>query len=102
MVDDKAQSVLAWLRLGIGKEPPVLVVCNFTPVPRQAYRLGVPHAGRWMEILNTDAALYGGSGGGNMGEVTAEMRPMHGMAASASLFLPPLATLYFRFDGAAP
>ncbi|HEY8614189.1 MAG TPA: 1,4-alpha-glucan branching protein GlgB, partial [Roseomonas sp.] len=64
--DDAANSVYAFLRHGQGSAP-VLVVCNLTPVPRQGYRIGVPVSGWWREILNTDAASYGGSGVGNMG-----------------------------------
>ncbi len=96
VVDDAENSVFAWLRLGAPGDPPVAVVCNFTPVPRRGYRLGLPHAGPWREILNTDAKDYGGSGMGNMGGVNAEERPAHGQPASAMLTLPPLATLYLR------
>jgi 1,4-alpha-glucan branching enzyme len=96
--DDAQQSVFAWLRLGEDGDAPVLVVCNFTPVPRHDYRIGVPHAGRWLEVLNSDAQVYGGSGLGNGGAVTAEMAPGHGHAHSLSLVLPPLATLILRPD----
>ena len=64
-------SVFAWLRFDAGGAPPVAVVANFTPVPRRGYRIGLPLPGRWREILNTDAALYGGSNVGNAGEVIA-------------------------------
>ena len=77
--------------------PPVVVVTNFTPVPRENYVLPLPSAGRWREILNTDAGTYGGSGQGNMGGVTALAEPSHGKPASARVMLPPLATLYFAF-----
>ena len=66
---DAANSVLAYLRRGDDGGPPVLVVCNFTPVPRHDYRIGVPEGGAWMELINTDAADYGGSGIGNLGTV---------------------------------
>jgi len=93
---DADQSVFAWVRRGGPDDPPVAVVANMTPVPRQGYRIGLPAAGRWLEILNTDAAIYGGSGLGNGGAVEADAIPAHGFAASASVTLPPLATLYLR------
>ena len=90
--DDAAQSVLAYLRRGReGAE--LLVVLNFTPVVRRDYRVGVPRLGRWREILNTDAAEYGGSGVGNLGGVEAEKVPCHGWSHSLSLSLPPLAAI---------
>ena len=98
VVDDAAQSVFAWLRRGAEGDPPVLVICNFTPVPRHDYRAGVPFPGRWREVLNTDAALYGGSGLGNLGAVEAAAHPSHGQPASVTLLLPPLATLYFVYE----
>jgi 1,4-alpha-glucan branching enzyme len=98
VVDDARQSVFAWLRLSGTDDPPVVVVCNFTPVPRHGYRIGLPFAGRWREILNTDASAYGGSGLGNLGGVDAIPHPSHGMPASADLLLPPLATLYFQYE----
>jgi 1,4-alpha-glucan branching enzyme len=90
--DDRAQSVFAWLRLADGA-PPVLMVANLTPVPRSGYRLGVPHAGWWQEVLNTDATVYGGSGVGNGGRALADPTPSHGNPASIWLTLPPLATI---------
>ncbi len=95
---DAMHSVFAWLRLGGDDDKPVAVICNFTPVPREGYRIGLPKAGRWREALNTDAAIYGGSGVGNLGVVTAVAVGSHGMAASAVLTLPPLATLYLIYD----
>jgi 1,4-alpha-glucan branching enzyme len=97
-VDDAEQSVFAWLRWGGAGDHPVAVVCNFTPVPREGYRIGLPFAGRWREVLNTDAAAYGGSGLGNLGAVEAVAVASHGLAASVVLLLPPLATVYFQFD----
>ena len=73
----------------------VVVVCNFTPVVRENYRLGFPSSGRWEERLNTDAEIYGGSGVGNMGAVEADGEPLHDRPASAGLTLPPLSTLFF-------
>ena len=98
VADDAAQSVYAWLRFSGSGDPPVVVICNFTPVPRPDYRLGLPMAGSWREVLNTDAAAYGGSGLGNFGRITATDQPSHGFPASAALLIPPLATLYFRFE----
>ncbi len=98
VVDDADQSVVAWLRFGGPGDPPVAVVCNFTPVPRPGYRLGLPAAGFWREIFNSDAVDYGGSGMGNLGGVTADPVSSHGLPASAILTLPPLATLYFRLE----
>ena len=100
VADDRSQSVLAWLRTGGPDDPPVAAVSNFTPVPRSEYRLGLPRAGRWREILNTDASLYAGSGTGNMGEIIATDTPWNGFPASAAIFLPPLATMYFEFSAA--
>jgi 1,4-alpha-glucan branching enzyme len=96
VVDDAEQSVVAWLRSGTPGDLPVAVVCNFTPVPRERYRIGLPLACDWIEILNTDAVDYGGSGIGNLGRVSATATPSHGLPASAELVLPPLATLYLR------
>jgi 1,4-alpha-glucan branching enzyme len=85
-------SVISYLRMG-SAGPPVLVVCNFTPVPRPDFRLGVPRAGRWREALNSDAAEYGGSGQGNLGGVVSEQVPDHGHRQSLRVRLPPLAVL---------
>lgn len=98
VVDDAARSVFAWLRKAPGAAP-VAVIANFTPVPREDYHLPLPHAGRWREILNTDAADYGGSGKGNGGIV--EAREENGRTA-ATLLLPPLATLMLEFEPERP
>ncbi|MDR6951630.1 1,4-alpha-glucan branching enzyme [Ancylobacter sp. 3268] len=98
VVDDRAQSVFAWLRTAGEDDAPVAMIANFTPVPRPSYRLGLPKAGRWREIVNTDSADYGGSGVGNLGGVVAIDVPAHGMPASAELMLPPLATLYLKWE----
>jgi 1,4-alpha-glucan branching enzyme len=97
--NDAENSVFAWLRHGEPGEPSVLVVSNFTPVPREGYRVGLPSPGRWRELLNTDAPVYGGSGMGNLGGVEAGATPWHGQPCSAALTLPPLATLFFVNDG---
>ncbi|MGY2438379.1 1,4-alpha-glucan branching protein GlgB [Pseudomonas sp. SDO52101_S400] len=93
--DDAINSVYAWLRWS--KEgAPVLVVANFTPVPRQSYRVGVPFAGRWNELLNSDADTYAGSNYGNGGGAFTEDVPSHGQALSLELNLPPLAVLILK------
>jgi 1,4-alpha-glucan branching enzyme len=90
---DWEQSVVAFIRRARDPEDFLLVVSNFTPVPRHGYRVGVPRAGWYAERLNTDAALYGGSNVGNAGGVPAEPRPWQGQPASLALTLPPLATV---------
>ncbi len=72
--------------------------CNFTPVPREDYRIGLPHGGRWREVLNTDAPDYGGSGKGNLGAVIASDVASHGLPASAEIVIPPLGCVYFVYD----
>ncbi|HUH58649.1 MAG TPA: 1,4-alpha-glucan branching protein GlgB [Candidimonas sp.] len=94
--DDQENSVIAFLRRHDGHE--VLVVCNFTPVPRMGYGIGVPRAGRWIELLNTDAQVYGGSNLGNCGSVATTPRPLHGYSQSVALALPPLSTLILAPD----
>ncbi|HTJ02602.1 MAG TPA: 1,4-alpha-glucan branching protein GlgB [Methylovirgula sp.] len=94
--DDRANSVFAFLRFGAPGAPPVLVVCNMSPVPRHHYRIGVPQAGVWHELLNSDAEIYGGSNVGNDGKVQTQDQATHGHAQSLELVLPPLAVLYFR------
>jgi 1,4-alpha-glucan branching enzyme len=98
--NDAEGSVLAWLRKGKGGSAPVLVICNFTPTPHEGYRLGLPAAGRWREILNTDAGVYGGSGMGNLGMIEAEEVASHGRPYSALITVPPLATVWFRLERA--
>jgi 1,4-alpha-glucan branching enzyme len=95
--NDADKSVLAFLRLADGAAP-VLVVCNFTPVVRHNYRVGVPLPGSWVERINTDAHDYGGSGVGNLGAVKAEAVSWHDRTCSLSLTLPPLATLIFEHE----
>ena len=98
--DDRENSVFAYLRRADAGAPPVLVVVNMTAVPRHGYRIGVDATGRWREILNTDAAAYGGSGVANPALET-ERVPAHGRAASLALTLPPLATLILQADAVA-
>jgi 1,4-alpha-glucan branching enzyme len=96
--DDRENSVFAFLRFGEDGAP-VLVVSNMTPVPRFGYALGVPRAGYWRELLNSDAGVYGGSNLGNGGGLHTEPEYRHGEAQSLVLTLPPLSTLFFQVDG---
>jgi 1,4-alpha-glucan branching enzyme len=93
IADDSAQSVFAWLRKGREGRPPCLVVVNFTPEIRHGYRVRVPEAGRWREVLNTDAAIYGGTNTGNGGGLTTESG-----GHELKLVLPPLAALFLVPD----
>jgi 1,4-alpha-glucan branching enzyme len=92
---DAEASVLSFLRRPHAGAP-VLAICNFTPVPRDNYRVGVPQGGWWRELLNSDAPIYGGSGRGNLGGVEAAPVPAHGRQHSLSLTLPPLAMLLLQ------
>lgn len=93
--DDATNSVYAWLRWSKDGQP-LLVVANFTPVPRQGYRIGVPFAGTWQEVLNSDADTYAGSNYGNGGGVGTEPLPSHGQTHSLALNLPPLGVLILK------
>ena len=86
---DAAAGVLVFMRRSSAGDM-VLCAYNFTPVVRPHYRVGAPAGGRWRELLNSDAAVYGGSGAGNMGGVDADDQPLHGRPHSLSLTLPPL------------
>jgi 1,4-alpha-glucan branching enzyme len=94
--NDNEASVVALLRQSTVPRETVLVACNFTPVPRTGYRVGVPHGGFWRELLNSDGEEYGGSGMGNLGGVEAEETPAHGRPFSLTLTLPPLSALFLR------
>ena len=96
---DADASVLSFLRKGHDARGLVLAVCNFTPVPRRNYVLGVPRAGAWREALNSDATLYGGSGIGNFGGVEAAPLPAHGRLHSITITLPPLSAVFFTNGG---
>ncbi|MEW6053967.1 MAG: 1,4-alpha-glucan branching protein GlgB [Nitrospirota bacterium] len=93
------ESVISFLRKGRISDERILIVCNFTPVPRYNYRIGVPLGGFWQEILNSDAVTYMGSGHGNIGGMEASPVPSHGKFFSLSLTLPPLGILFFRHRG---
>jgi len=94
--NDVEHSVVSLMRKGRSPEDSVVVVCNFTPLTHFNYRIGVPQAGFWRELLNSDATDYGGSGKGNMGGVEAAPIPLHGRPYSMTFTLPPLATVFFR------
>ncbi len=99
VADDSSNSVVAFLRHDPGGQGrSLLVVTNLTPQVHQGYAVGVPHAGAWRELLNTDSQHYGGSNVGNAGALHTAARPMHGHAQSLLLTLPPLATLYLQAD----
>ncbi|HEY2691733.1 MAG TPA: 1,4-alpha-glucan branching protein GlgB [Streptosporangiaceae bacterium] len=91
---DADGNVLAFLRFSRDGAPPVACLANFSGAPHLGYRVGLPKAGRWRELINTDAAEYGGSGVGNLGVVKAVAEPWHGQPASARLALPPLGVLW--------
>jgi 1,4-alpha-glucan branching enzyme len=95
--NDAERSTLAYLRRGRATQD-VVVVFNFTPVPRENFRVGVPHPGHWREILNSDAPLYGGSGQGNLGGIRSAPVSCRGHAQSIVITLPPLSVVVFRND----
>ena len=97
--DDTDASVISFVRRARDPQDFLLFVCNFTPVVRAGYRVGVPRGGFYHERINTDGAIYGGSNVGNAGNVLAEPIPTHGQPYSLPLDLPPLATLVLRPDG---
>ncbi len=97
--NDTEQSVVSFIRKGETDAGFVVVVCNFTPVVRHEYRVGVPADGHFVESLNTDAELYGGGNVGNCGGVDAEGEPMHGRPFSLRLRLPPFAAVVLRHTG---
>jgi 1,4-alpha-glucan branching enzyme len=93
---DWQTSVVSLIRKGRAPEDIILAAFNFTPVPRHDYRIGVPRGGRWDEVLNSDAPIYGGSGQGNYGAVEAEAEPHHGREYSLNLTVPPLGMVMFK------
>ena len=95
---DWEKSVISFIRKGKDSRNLILVVCNFTPVVRSNYKVGVPKGGFWKEVLNSDAREYGGSGQGNLGGVKAQPNPLHSREFSLSLTLPPLSVLVFQQD----
>jgi 1,4-alpha-glucan branching enzyme len=96
--NDAASNVLSFLRWGTDGSV-LACIANFAGVPHEGYRVGLPRAGRWDEVVNTDAEIYAGSGVGNLGVVEAVPEPHHGQQASATLRVPPLGTLWLRWAG---
>jgi 1,4-alpha-glucan branching enzyme len=95
--NDSSNNTFSFIRRGSDGSQ-LVCVSNFSAVPHENYRVGLPQAGRWEEILNTDAETYSGSGVGNMGAVTAQADPWHGQPASATLRVPPLGALWLRYE----
>jgi 1,4-alpha-glucan branching enzyme len=94
--NDSQNSVLSLMRKGRFATDTLVIVCNFTPVSRETYRVGVPNGGFWRELLNSDAEEYGGSGVGNMGGVEASSTGFHGRSHSLDLTLPPLGAIFLK------
>ena len=88
--------MIAFLRKAKDQDNQVLCLCNFTPVPRYNYRIGVPTEGHYRELLNSDASIYGGSNVGNLGGLRTNALPSHGMPHSLALTLPPLSVLFLK------
>jgi 1,4-alpha-glucan branching enzyme len=90
------ENVIAFMRIAPSSGRKLICVCNFAPIVRTGYRIGVPVPGLYREIMNSDSTNYGGSNQGNRGSVTAEQVSWHGLPQSLSLTLPPLATVWFE------
>lgn len=97
--NDSDGSVISYLRHGKDPKEQILIVCNFTPVTRHNYRVGVTETGAWKELINSDALEHGGSGHGNLGGVDATPIPYHGRNCSVNITLPPLAIVMFKWSG---
>jgi 1,4-alpha-glucan branching enzyme len=93
---DEASSVISFLRKGLAADDQILVICNFTPVPRLGYRVGAPSPGKYVELLNSDSWYYWGSNVGNSGELSTDPVPAHGREHSLNLVLPPLGALFLK------
>jgi len=93
---DTENSVLSFIRQDAGGQNPMAVILNLTPVPRYRYRIGLPRPGKWLETLNSDAAVYGGSNVGNLGGVVAALHKRHHQPNSAEFTLPPLSITIFK------
>ncbi len=97
--NDQGNSVFAWARKAPGQNP-VVVISNMTPAPRENYRVPMPLVGNWVERLNTDAGWYGGTNKGNQGRVVARPSAVEGLGPYADLYLPPMSTLYLKYEPA--
>ena len=98
IANDPEKSLSAFARFGEKGDAPVVIACNFTPMERR-WRIGLPEAGKWDEILNTDSAAFGGGDRGNLGGIRTEAVEWDGFGQSAEITLPPLSTLMFRHGG---
>ena len=96
--DDAERSVLSFYRYTEDHAQELAIVCNFTPIPHHGYRVGVNHGGEWIELLNSDAEIYGGSGQGNYGSIVASDVSWHNRPNSLELTLPPLSVLVLSRD----
>jgi len=96
--NDAHNSVISFLRNGENPEDTLLVVCNFTPAMHEHYRLGVPLAGQWVQVFNSDDSRYGGSNQHNEQPVQSLPEPFHGREQSVTLKLPPLSVVYFKLQ----
>ena len=95
-LQDAESSIITFIRFARNREDFIVFACNFTPVPREGYRIGVPKAGLYRELFNTDSELFGGANLGNAGAVWADEIPFHGRPASLNVTVPPLAVVAFK------
>ncbi len=98
-VDNAAENVIAFRRISPPTGIEVICVCNFSPIVREGHRLGLPRAGKYKQLLNTDDERFRGGGVGIVKSVTAEKTPSHGLDYSALITLPPLATMWLEAPG---
>jgi 1,4-alpha-glucan branching enzyme len=94
--NDTVNSVISFIRRGISSDDIIIVICNFTPVVRHNYHIGVPFGGIWTELFNSDDAEYGGSGTRNTGELQAWEQPSHNRHFTLSMTLPPLGIVFMK------
>jgi 1,4-alpha-glucan branching enzyme len=100
--NDAENDILVFVRNGAAPAEKIIVVCNFSPIPRENYRIGAPVKGFWQEVLNTDSAQYGGTGRGNFGGLQTVPIPLRGRPDSLTLNIPPLSVLFLKYDNEAP
>jgi 1,4-alpha-glucan branching enzyme len=100
--NDNESSVISLIRKSRDENDVVLVICNFTPIPRPNYRVGAPRGGHWQELLNSDATVYGGGGWGNGGGVHTTPIPLHGRTHSLTLTLPALSAVFLKHSSDHP
>ena len=96
--NDADNNVLAFARTSKHGERVIAIVLNLSPLPREQYRIGLPRAGRWREVLNSDSELYGGGNVGNFGSIETDALPWGGQPVSAALTLPPLGAIWLVPD----